>query len=145
MRSVICVHERFDAIWPFAADYWHKRWQENGGCELYRTEDPDARAHQLVSDPVSVQRLVLLGFPAGPEDLEPFASLEECYHESQSYPKSQFNLSAKVFFLSFFLLYSKCPFTNNFISDVSSTIYTKNLCNRPLYILIAIVILKHIK
>jgi phosphoglycerate dehydrogenase-like enzyme len=95
MRSVICVHERFDAIWPFAADYWHKRWQENGGCELYRTEDPDARAHQLVSDPVSVQRLVLLGFPAGPEDLEPFASLEECYHESQSYPKSQFNLSAK--------------------------------------------------
>lgn len=83
MRSVICVNERFDAIWPFAADYWHDRWEENGGCEFYRTEDSDARAPQLVSDPASVQRLVLLGLTAESEDLEPFTSLEECYHESQ--------------------------------------------------------------
>ena len=93
MRSVICVHERFDAIWPFAADYWHERWQQNGGCEFYRTEDPAARASQLVSDPSSVHRLVLLGLPAAPEDLEPFVALEECYHESQCYPKSQFDLT----------------------------------------------------
>ena len=83
MRSVICVNERFDAIWPFAADYWHDRWEENGGCEFYRTEDSDTRAPQLVSDPASVQRLVLLGLTAESEDLEPFTSLEECYHESQ--------------------------------------------------------------
>ena len=81
MRSVICVHERFDALWPFAADYWHERWQQNGGCEFCRTEDPAVRAPQLVSDPASVQRLALLGFPADPEDLEPFAALEECYHD----------------------------------------------------------------
>jgi phosphoglycerate dehydrogenase-like enzyme len=81
MRSVICVHERFEQHWPFSADHWHQRWQSSGGCELYRTEDAEARAPQLVPDPGSVQRLVLLGFPADPEDLEPFSGLEECYHE----------------------------------------------------------------
>ena len=80
MRSVICVHERFDASWPFAADYWHERWLQSGGCELYRSEDPVGRAPQLVPDPASVQRLVLLGFHADPEDLEPFRALEECFH-----------------------------------------------------------------
>ena len=79
MRSVICVHERFDAEWPFAADYWHECWQRQGDCELFRTEDPEARAPHLVPDPASVQRLALLGFPAGPEDLEPFSALEECF------------------------------------------------------------------
>ena len=81
MRSVICVHERFERMWPFAADYWHRRWQENGGCELFRTEEAGARAPQLVPDPGSVQRLVLLGLPGDPEDLEPFAGLEECYFD----------------------------------------------------------------
>ena len=30
-------------------------------------------------DPASVRRLVLLGFSIGDNDLDPFASLEECY------------------------------------------------------------------
>ena len=81
MRSVICVHERFERMWPFAADYWHRRWQENGGCELFRTEEAEARAPQLVPDPGSVQRLALLGFPGDAADLEPFAALEECYFD----------------------------------------------------------------
>ena len=81
MRSVICVHERFERMWPFAADYWHRRWQENGGCELFRTGEAGARAPQLVPDPGSVQRLALLGFPGDPEDLEPFRGLEECYFD----------------------------------------------------------------
>ena len=80
MRSVICVHERFDAQWPFAADYWHQRWRESGPCELYRSQDPAARAPALVPDPGSVQRLVLLGLHAGNEDLAPFTALEECFH-----------------------------------------------------------------
>ncbi len=83
MRSVICVHERFDAVWPFAADYWQKRWQ-SGCCELYRTLEPDARAPRLVPDPAAVQRLVLLGLPAAAEDLAPFTSLEECFHSARS-------------------------------------------------------------
>lgn len=81
MRSVICVHERFDAIWPFTADHWLRRWQESGTCELYRSEDPGARAPGMVPDPATVQRLVLLGLPADAEDLEPFSALEECYHD----------------------------------------------------------------
>jgi phosphoglycerate dehydrogenase-like enzyme len=79
MRSVICVHERFDRSWPFAADYWHRRWLQSGDCELYRTENPGARPQQLVPDPGSVQRLVLLGFPVDDETLKPFTALEECY------------------------------------------------------------------
>ncbi len=82
MRSVICVHERFDAEWPFAADYWRDCWQRRGGCELYRTDDPDARAPRLVPDPASVTRLALLGFHAAAQDLEPFTALEECFHPS---------------------------------------------------------------
>jgi len=81
MRSVICVHERLDALWPCMADYWNNRWQESGQCDLYRTETKDARAPQLVPDPESVHRLVLLGLPATPEDLEPFSGLEELYHD----------------------------------------------------------------
>ena len=80
MRSVICVNERFDAAWPFAADYWHECWKRQGNCEFYRTDDPEARAPQIVSDPASVQRLALLGLPAAAQDLEPFSALEECFH-----------------------------------------------------------------
>ena len=80
MRSVICVHERFDAEWPFAADYWRECWNNQGDCELYRTEEPNARAPELVPDPASVQRLALLGFPATAQDLDPFSALEECFH-----------------------------------------------------------------
>jgi phosphoglycerate dehydrogenase-like enzyme len=81
MRSVICVHERYDGIWPFAADYWKQRWQDANGCEFYRTEESEARAPQMVPDPSAVQRLVILGLPATTEDLGPFTGLEECYHD----------------------------------------------------------------
>lgn len=84
MRSVICVHERFERLWPFATDYWHLRWQEQGDCELYRTEAPDARAPEMVPDPGSVQRLAILGLPGDTQDLAPFAGLEECYFERRS-------------------------------------------------------------
>ena len=79
MRSVICVHERFDEVWPFTADYWHQRWEDEGGCELYRTEEAEARAPDLVTNPETVQRLVLLGLPAEKSDLDPFTGLAECY------------------------------------------------------------------
>lgn len=80
MRSVICANEKYDGSWPFTADHWHRRWEEEqGGCELFRTEDMDARAPGLVPNPETVTRLVLLGFPTEKEDLEPFTSLEECY------------------------------------------------------------------
>ncbi len=79
MRSVICVHERYEAHWPFVANYWHERWSKVGDCDLYRSEDPDPRAAEMVKDPANVQRLVLLGIPVSDAELEPFAALEECY------------------------------------------------------------------
>ena len=82
MRSVICVHEGYERNWSFTADHWHKKWQEEGGSELYRSENPDARITQLVPNPEEVQRLVILGFPAESEDLTPFSALEECYWDS---------------------------------------------------------------
>ena len=78
-RSVICVHQRFMSSWPFVANHWHRRWQRDGGCELIRTAAPDAQVPQLVPNPTSVQRLVLLGFPITAEDFEPYTALEECY------------------------------------------------------------------
>ena len=78
MRSVICVHERFDGTWPFTADHWHQRWEDEGGCELYRTEETPHPA-KIVPSPETVERLVLLGFVSGKSDLEPFSGLEECY------------------------------------------------------------------
>ena len=81
MRSIICVHERYERAWSFTADYWHQKWKEEGSSELYRSENPEARIAQLVPDPATVTRLVILGFPAEPEDLVPFTTLEECYFD----------------------------------------------------------------
>ena len=94
MRSVICVHERFDAHWPFVADHWHARWEEKGGCELYRTQKGSVLASQLVVDPGSVNRLVLLGFPTDEQDLELFSNLEECFHMPREYSDSGSNFEA---------------------------------------------------
>ena len=79
VRSVICVHGQFERSWPYTADHWQRRWAESGGCELIRTAVEDARPAQLVEDPASVQRLVLLGFGLETRDLDPFTALEECY------------------------------------------------------------------
>ncbi len=86
MRSVICVHEKFDRSWPFSADHWHERWQGQGDCDFYRTEDPDASLLDLVEDPASVHRLAILGFGADDEVLAPFTALEECY-ANPNWPK----------------------------------------------------------
>jgi phosphoglycerate dehydrogenase-like enzyme len=87
MRSVICVHERFDAMWPFSADHWHQAWQQ-AGCELYRTEESDARPSAMVPDPETVTRLVLLGFYADSTDMETFSGLEEIFHSEIGYPNA---------------------------------------------------------
>ena len=89
MRSVICVHERFDATWPFAADYWQSCWQTTGECELYRTEQPDIRPANLIPNPATIQRLVLLGFLATAEELAPFTAVTECFHTAKGYPNHQ--------------------------------------------------------
>ena len=79
VRSVICVQRQFERSWPYTADHWQRRWQDSGDCELIRAEADEATPAHLISDPASVRRLVLLGFSIGDRDLDPFASLEECY------------------------------------------------------------------
>lgn len=101
MRSVICVHERFDAHWPFAADYWQACWQTQGDCELYRSEDPEARVTQFVANPETVKRLVLLGFPSEDEDLTPFIGLEECFAYEMSQVSTEGIAKAKARGVSF--------------------------------------------
>ena len=70
------MHESFDLIWPFSADHWHERWKEQGDCDFYRTEDPDATVLELVNDPASVTRLAILGFSVDDDMLDPFSALE---------------------------------------------------------------------
>lgn len=77
-RSAICVNRQFERSWPYTADYWQRRWQQSGDCELVRTE-AEAEPAQLVAEPGAVQRLVLLGVALGEHDLDPFTALEECY------------------------------------------------------------------
>ena len=81
MRSMICVHKRFERMWPFAANYWYDRRRSEGACDLYGAEDAGVRVPQLVADPGAVVRLALLGFPAEERDLEPFTSLQERYYD----------------------------------------------------------------
>ena len=83
VRSVICVHRQFERSWPYTANHWQQRWQQEGDCELIRTAAADAAAGQLVSEPATVRRLVLLGFSLGEGDLDPFTALEECYLDWQ--------------------------------------------------------------
>ena len=85
MRSVICVHEKFDGMWPFSADHWHQRWQEQGDCDFYRTEDPDVTLLDLVEDPASVDRLAILGFNVDDDMLDHFTALEECYAQARGW------------------------------------------------------------
>ena len=58
VRSVICVHRKFERSWPYTADHWHNRWGRSGGCELIRTDAEDANPAQLVPDPASVRRVL---------------------------------------------------------------------------------------
>lgn len=84
MRSVICVHESFERQWPFSADYWHDLWK-GPGCEFYRSEAPDAQLSQFVSNPETVDRLVVLGFPAGAADLAPFTGVKQLFYTPHGY------------------------------------------------------------
>ena len=83
VRSVICVHRKFEGSWPYTADHWQRCWQRTGGCELIRTAEAGATPAEMVTDPASVRRLVLLGFALGDDGLDRFTSLEECYLDWQ--------------------------------------------------------------
>lgn len=78
MRSVIIVHPQFDRVWPFAADFLHEMWQEEGQVEFFRLHDDDERLpDQIVNEPEGVHRLILLNIYVTVPSLKAFSSLEE--------------------------------------------------------------------
>lgn len=84
MRSVIVVHERFDRVWPFAADHFHRLWRAQGPVEFIRLEPGDGRnVADGLPDPGSVDRLVVLGVPAPVSALQQLSGLKEAAIQGQ--------------------------------------------------------------
>ncbi|QGQ99770.1 hydroxyacid dehydrogenase [Paenibacillus psychroresistens] len=78
MRTVIIVHPRFDIVWPWTADYFHKLFSAQGSVEFIRlAPDETSTLDQLVPDPGSVIRLVSLLVNVTADGLRAFSSLEE--------------------------------------------------------------------
>ena len=78
MRSLIAVHPNFDAVWPFAADHFHKLWQEQGPVDFLRLENREKRPlSNLIGDCSAVRRVAVLGATITPACLEAFSGLEE--------------------------------------------------------------------
>src|SRR5579862_7242595 len=78
MRSVIIVHPDFDAVWPFAADHFHRLWQAQGAVEFTRLKHEDTRPlNAVVAYPETVTRLVSLGVPLTPQCVQRLTALRE--------------------------------------------------------------------
>lgn len=60
-RHVLLVHPRFDGTWPWAAEAFREQWERHGPVEFVRQSYDDERpAHEVVEDPASVARLIVL-------------------------------------------------------------------------------------
>ena len=78
MTSLIVVHPKFDGVWPFAADALHARWQAAGPTEFLRLAGDETRPlGDVVPDPASVRRMVVLGVPVTERCVEKFTALQE--------------------------------------------------------------------
>ena len=68
----------FDVAWPFVAEAFRTQWQARGPLDCVRLEVDDARAvHEVVADPASVTRLVVLGVPFTADSVTAFGGLRE--------------------------------------------------------------------
>ncbi|RAV12988.1 NAD(P)-dependent oxidoreductase [Paenibacillus contaminans] len=78
MRSVIVVHPRFEAIWPFAADHFRALWEAQGAVEFVRLEHGDDRKlGEIVGDCRGVERLVSIYVPVTEDCISRFTDLRE--------------------------------------------------------------------
>ncbi|QHW32304.1 hydroxyacid dehydrogenase [Paenibacillus rhizovicinus] len=78
MRTVIIVHPRFEVVWPWTVDHFHKLFAAQGPAELIRLQaDESGKLGQLVPDPGSVTRLVSLTVDVTTDCLRAFGSLRE--------------------------------------------------------------------
>lgn len=77
-RHVLLVHARFDRTWPWAAMAFQEQWERHGPVELIHQDLGDDRAaHEVVADPGSVRRLVVLAAAFPPASAEAFTGLRE--------------------------------------------------------------------
>lgn len=78
MRTVIVVHPKFDAVWPFAADHFRTLLEKQGEVEFYRLKDNEVRSLiEIIPNPNSVTRLISLSISVTGECIEQFTSLKE--------------------------------------------------------------------
>lgn len=77
MSSAILVHERFDAMWPWAADHWHTAWRQQDQTVFVRSEAPEPTLTGFLPDGTGVTRLAALGVPMSAADLDHLPNLQE--------------------------------------------------------------------
>ncbi len=78
MRSLIIVHPDFDTTWPWAGDHFHALWKAQGTVEFIRQQPGDRTpVAQLVRDPATVTRLVVLGSVVTEACAPVFSGLQE--------------------------------------------------------------------
>ncbi len=88
MGSLILVHPRFDAIWPFAADHLHQRWMAEGEVEFIRLQPGDARPlGEVATKHAKVRRLIVLGVPLTDRCVRLFPAVKEAAFEHTPLPK----------------------------------------------------------
>jgi phosphoglycerate dehydrogenase-like enzyme len=91
MRSVIITSPVFDRTWPFAADHFHALWKEQGDVEFIRLESENFQpVSEMLANPKTVTRLVLLCIPVALDCLKQMSGLKEAVFAAR-YGKS--NLS----------------------------------------------------
>ncbi len=80
MSSAILVHPKFDAVWPFAADYAHERMAAAGPVTFVRREPGDDRPASALLDSstrTKLERLMILGGSVTEACVEQFPNLKE--------------------------------------------------------------------
>jgi phosphoglycerate dehydrogenase-like enzyme len=78
MSSVIVVNNEFDGVWPFAADYFRKVWEEQGKVQFIRLAYGDNRPLEQIADaPDKIKRLVCLGYNISLVTIKSLSALEE--------------------------------------------------------------------
>ncbi len=86
MRSVIVVHPRFDAVWPWCADHFHTLWKQQGETEFIRLlPGDDTNLGSIVNQAETVTRLISLNVPVTLACIKKFNGLKEAALMNENY------------------------------------------------------------
>lgn len=78
MSSCIVVHNRFKHSWPFAAEHFHKLWQQQGDVSfVYLQQDDQRKLGEVLSNPEQIERLVCLSVSVTLDCLKALKNLKE--------------------------------------------------------------------